>query len=128
MNCFQIETLAEFDVLSQLKLLRNLLSYSHNSTHKKLKVNNYPYKHLTPSELAELLDKCDDDVTQSTECIPKDVFLEILKTNSKRFDAAVDDGIEGSDEYRSIHSFINAICKPDVMEIVKANLINELSA
>ncbi len=122
-----METLSEFDLTSHLKLLQNLLSYSTNSTLKKPKVNNFPYKYLSSDELAELLNKC-DDVIESKECITKDVFYGILKANSDRFDSLVEDGIEGSIEYRSIHSYINSICKRNVIEIAKANLINELTS
>lgn len=106
--------------------MQNLLSHSNNSLNKRLKVNSHPYKYLSPEELTELLDKC-NDVTQSKECISKEVFVEILKTNSKRFDSTVEDGIEGSDEYRSVHSFINSICKSDVIEMAKANLVKEMT-
>lgn len=123
---FQIATLAEFDFVAQLNLLKNLLSHCNRSINKRLKVNHYPYKYLTPEELTELLEKC-EDVMLSKRCQSRDVFLEILSKNSLRFDSTVEDGIEGSDEYRSIHSFVNSICKPDVIEMAKANLINELS-
>ncbi|XP_037051790.1 HSPB1-associated protein 1 [Bradysia coprophila] len=124
-NPNEIETLTEFDITSHMKLLKSLLSYSTDSINKRLKVNNFPYKYLSPDELAKILDKC-DDVIQSNECITKDVFIDILKTNAKRFDPTVEDGIEAAAEYRSIHSFINSICRPNVIEIAKANLINEI--
>lgn len=126
-SSLQIETLAEFDLASHMKLLKSLLAYSTDSIKKRLKVNNFPYKYLSPDELAKILDKC-DDVIQSNECITKDMFINILKTNSKRFDPTVEDGIEAAAEYRSIHSFINSICRPNVIEIAKANLINEITS
>lgn len=112
---------------SQLKLLKNLLSHSNNSLTKRLKVDSHPYKYLTPDELTALLDKC-DDVIQSKECISKEMFFEILKRNSNRFDSTVEDGIEGSEGYRSVHSFINSICTPDIIEIAKANLVRDLAS
>lgn len=107
--------------------MKNLLSYCNSSENKRLKVNKYPYKYLAKEELAELLEKC-KDVIPSEVCTSREVFVEILKKNSNRFDSTVKDDIEGSDEYRSIHSFVNSICKPDVIEMAKANLINELQS
>lgn len=123
----QIETLTEFDLASHLKLLKSLLSYSTDSLNKRLKVNNFPYKYLSPDELAKILDKC-EDVIQSKKCIAKDVFVAILKTNSRRFDPTVEDGIEGVAEYRFIAAYINSICRANVIEIAKTNLINEIKS
>ncbi|KAJ6633168.1 hypothetical protein Bhyg_17999, partial [Pseudolycoriella hygida] len=122
-NPNEIKTLVEFNLNSQLKLLQNLLSYRNNLLNKRVKLNSFPHKYLSSEELTELLGKC-EDVTQSEECMSKEEFFKLLKINSERFNSDVNDGIESSAEYRSLHSFINSFCQPDVIESVKNNLIN----